>query len=77
MKPLISRHLDAWEAGRYVELIKDVKDAAQEDGWGTPHDQEFELASAGQKEDSMVESNRMRAAVCMVINRDPGGLYRL
>ena len=25
MKPLISRHLDAWEAGRYVELIKDVK----------------------------------------------------
>ena len=49
MKPLISRHLGAWEAGRYVELIKDVKDAAQEDGWGTPHDQEFELASAGQK----------------------------
>ena len=56
--------------------MKDVEDAAQEDSWGTPHDREFELKTTGQKYDAMVNSGRLRAAVRMVTERNPGGLYR-
>ena len=66
----------AWRAGNYLALVKDIEDADQEDGWGTPHDQEFEIESAGRKDDDMVKNGRISSAVRMVTNRDPGGLYR-
>ena len=56
--------------------MKDVEDAAQEDGWDTPHDGEFELESACQKYDAIVKGGRVSSAVKMVTNRDLGGLYR-
>ena len=56
--------------------VKDIEDAAEEDGWGIPHDREFELGSAGQKYDAMVKNGRISSAVKMVTNRDPRWLYR-
>ena len=57
-------------------MVKEIEDAAQEDGWGTPHDQTFELDTTRRKYDTMVNGGRMRSAVCVVTARDLGGLYR-
>ena len=61
----------AWRAGNYLALVEDIEDAAQEDGWGTPPDREFELESAGRKYDSMVKNGRISSAVRMVTNLQP------
>jgi len=36
-KPLIWAKMYTWEVGKHVALVKDVEEAAQEDGWGMPH----------------------------------------
>ena len=73
-KPLIWARMDAWEAGRLVALVKDVEEGAMEDGWGLAHDSEFDLESTGRRYNSMVLGGKMRAAMRMVTDRDPGGL---
>ena len=35
IKPLIWKRLECWKAGYYCALVKEVDDAALEDGWGT------------------------------------------
>ena len=40
-KPLIRGRLEAWKAGHYLALVKDIEEAALENGWSPPHDQEF------------------------------------
>ena len=71
----VKGRLDAWEAGRFIALVKDFEEAAQEDGWGT-HDQEFILETTKQKYDAMTRSEKLRAVVRMVTDRDPGGLFQ-
>ena len=65
-KPLIKGRLDAWVAGRNLTLVKEVEDAAQEDGWGTPHDRAFELETTGRKYNAMVKGGCISSAVRMV-----------
>ena len=55
--------------------MKDVEDFAQEDGWGT-QDREFKLETTKQKYDAMTRSEKLRAVVRMVTDRDPGGLFQ-
>ena len=45
-------------------------------GFGASRDQDVELESAGRRYNSMVLSGKMRAAVRMITNRDPGGLLK-
>ena len=75
-KPLLWARMDAWEAGRFVAMVKDVEECGMEDGWGLSHNSDFYLESAGRRYNSMVLSGKIRAAVCMVTDRDPGGLLR-
>ena len=44
-----------------------------ENGWGTPHNREFDLGSSGRKYHSVVLIDRISAAVHTVTYRDPGG----
>ena len=53
-KLLIWSRLDTWEAGRFLALVKDVKECAMEDGWGLGHNSEFDLEYAGRRYNSMV-----------------------
>ena len=46
-KPLIRGRLEVWKAGHYLALVKVIEQAALEDEWSTPHDQELELEEAG------------------------------
>ena len=75
-KPLIRGRLEAWKVGHYLALLKDIEEAALEDGWSTPHDREFELEEAGKKYDAMIKRGQVRSAVRMVTQRDLGGLYQ-
>ena len=74
-KPLIKGQLAAWKAGQYLALVIEIEDDAQEDGWGTPHYQKFELDSAGRKYDAMVKDGRIKSAAKIVTTRDLGELY--
>ena len=75
VKPLIWHRLDAWEAGKYVGLVKGIEEAALVCGFGASHGRDFEIESAGRRFDSMVLGGKVRAAVRMVTDRDPGGLF--
>ena len=44
-KPLLWARMDAWEAGRFVALVKDVEECGMEDGWGLSHNSDFDLES--------------------------------
>ena len=46
----------------FVSLVKVIKDAVKEDGWGTAGGAEFNVDSTGRKYDSMLKSGKMRAA---------------
>ncbi len=74
IKQLISSRLDLWEAGKYCALVKGVEEEALMSGFGATHNREFEVESAGRRYESMVLSGKIRAAVRMVTDRDPGGL---
>jgi len=68
--------MDAWEAGRYCALVKEVEECAMEDGFPPTHsDRSLELESVGWRFKSMVHSGKFWAAVRAVTDRDPGVLY--
>ena len=46
-KPLIRRRLEAWKAGHYLALVKDIEEETLEDGWSAPHDWELDLEQGG------------------------------
>jgi len=76
VKTLVWSRLDAWEAGRYCALVKEVEECAMEDGFPCAHaNRGLELESVGRRFNSMVHSGKLRAAVRAVTDRDPGGLY--
>jgi hypothetical protein len=76
VKTLVWSRMDAWEAGRYCALVKEVEECAMEDGFPHAHsDHSLELESVGWRFNSMVHSGKLRAAVRAVTDRDPGGLY--
>ena len=76
IKQLILTRLDLWEAGKYCALVKGVEEEAHVSGFGATHTHEFEVESAGRRYESMVLSGKIRAAVRMVTDRDPGGLFK-
>jgi len=70
---LVWSRMDAWEAGRYCALVKEVEECAMEDGFPYAHtDHSLELESVGRRFNSMVHSGKLRAAVRAVTDRDPG-----
>ena len=76
VKPLIWHRLDAWEAGKFVGLVKGVEEEALICGFGASHGKEFEIESAGRRYDSMVMGGKLRATVRMITTCDPGGLFK-
>ena len=76
IKKLILCRLDMWDAGKYCALVKGVEEEAQVSGFGATHTHEFEVESAGWRYESMVLSGKIRAAVRMVTDRDPGGPFK-
>ena len=66
--------MDAWDAGKFVALVKDVEECGMEDGWGLSHNSDFDLKLASRRYNSMALSIKIRAAVRMVSDRDRGGL---
>ena len=76
VKKLIWGRLDEWEAGKFCALVKGIEEEAAERGYSMPTDREFEVESAGRRYNSMILSGKLRAAVRMVTDRDPGGLFK-
>ena len=76
VKKLIWGRLDAWEANQHCALVKGVEEEAAGRGYFMPSDREFEVESAGRRYNSMILSGKLRAAVRMVTDRDPGGLFK-
>ena len=78
VKSLVWSRLDAWEAGRYCALVKEVEECAMEDGFPCTHpNRSLKLESVGRRFNSMAHSGKLRAAVRAMTNRDSGGLYAL
>jgi hypothetical protein len=75
VKKLIWGRLDAWEAGKFCALVKGVEEEAAGRGYSMSS-REFEVESAGRRYNSMILSGKLRAAVRMVTDRDPGGLFK-
>jgi len=75
VKQLIWARLDQWEAGKYCALVRGVEEETMGRGYANNHC-EFEVESAGRRYDSMILSGKLRAAVRMITDRDPGGLFR-
>ena len=71
---LIESRLDAWDRGDYNALIKDIEDAAMEEGLGPAMSGEFEVESAGRRFNSMVLDRKISETVKAVTNADKGGL---
>ena len=46
-KSLLWARMDAWEARKFVALVKDVEECGMEDGWGLSHNSGFDFESAG------------------------------
>jgi hypothetical protein len=76
VKKLIWGRLDAWEAGKHCALVKGVEEEAAGRGYSMPSNHEFDIESAGRRYNSMILSGKLRAAVRMVTDRDPGGLFK-
>ena len=76
VKILVWSCLDAWEAGRYCALVKEVEECAMEDGIPRAHsDRSLKLESVGRRFNLMVHLGKLRVAVRAVTDRNPGGLY--
>ena len=58
IKLRIWKRLECWKAGHYCALVKDVDDAAMEDGWGTARGAPFNVKSVGKKYDLMFKSGK-------------------
>ncbi len=78
VKPIIWGRLDAWDAGCYVALVREVEEANLDVGGGgrgaraRPED----TTSIARKYHTMVLGGKVRAAVRMVTNRGTGRSYR-
>jgi len=76
VKMLVWSRMDAWEAGRYCALVKEVEECAMKDGFPHAHtNRRLELEFVGRRFNSMVHSGKLRAAVWAMTDRNPGGLY--
>ena len=79
VKPVVWGRLDAWDAGRYVALVKEVEEANLDSGGGGRRvdvRRQDEATSLARRYDAMVLGGKVRAAVRMVTNRGTGGPYR-
>ena len=76
VKPLIWQRMNVWEEGRFIGLVKGVEEEALICGFGTGRNGEFAVESAAWRFNSMVLSGKVQAAVQMVTERDPSGLFR-
>jgi hypothetical protein len=78
IKPIIWGRLDAWDAVRYVALVREVEEANLNSGGGRRrmevHHQD-NATSLARWYDAMVLGGKVRAAVRMVTNRGGGGPY--
>ena len=77
VKPIIWGRLDAWDAGRYVALVREVEEATMDVGGdgGGPHVRQEGTTSIARKYHTMVLGGKVRAAVRMVTNRGTGGAH--
>jgi len=75
IKQLIESRLNAWDKGNYNALIKDIEDAAMEEGLWPARSGGFELELAGRRYNSMVLDGKISKAVRTVTNAVPGGLF--
>ncbi len=78
VKPIIWGRLDAWDAGKYVALVKEVKAANLNvgGGVGVTRVQHEDMTLLARQYHNMVLGGKVHAAVQMVTNRDAGGSYR-
>ncbi|KAL3812075.1 hypothetical protein ACHAXA_002879 [Cyclostephanos tholiformis] len=67
VKPIVWNRLNAWDAGRYVALVKGVEEAYLDSRQRT---------SLACRYDAMVLGGKVRAAIRMVTDRGAGGPYR-
>ena len=78
VKPIIWGRLDAWDAERFVALVRAVEEATLDVGGGSggPRAGMEDATSIARKYHNMVLGGKVRAAVRMVTNRGTGGSYR-
>ncbi len=78
IKPIIWGRLDAWDAERYVALVREVEEATLDvgGGGGGPRARMEDATSIARKYHNMVLGRKVHAAVRMVTNRGTGGAYR-
>ncbi len=79
VKPIIWGWLDAWDAARYVALVKEVKEANLDSGGGGRRVEvrrQDKATSLARKYNNMVLGGKVRAAIRMVTNRGAGRPYR-
>ncbi len=79
VKPIIWGLLDAWDAARYVALVKEVEEANLVSGGGGRRvevQRQDEATSLARKYNNMVLGGKVRAAVQMATNRGAGRPYR-
>jgi hypothetical protein len=72
--PIIWGQLNAWDAGRYLALVKAAKEANPDTGGGGGgmRMQQVDTTLIARKYHSMVLGSKVCTAVCMVTNRDGG-----
>jgi hypothetical protein len=78
VKPIVWGQLDAWDAGRYVELVKEVEEANLDSSGGRRRvevQHQDEATSLARQYNAMVLGGKVRAAVRMVTDRGTGGPY--
>ena len=79
IKPIVWGQLDAWDAGRYVALVKGVKEVSLNSSGGGRRvevQRQDDATSLTHRYDAMVLGGKVRAAVRIVTNRGTGGPYR-
>ncbi len=77
VKPIIWGRLDAWDAERFVALVREVEEATLNVGSGSggPCAGIKDATSIARKYHNMVLGGKVRAAVRLVTNRGTGGSY--
>jgi hypothetical protein len=76
VKSIIWGWLDAWDAGRYVALVKEVEEANLDSGGGGRRvdvQHQDNATSLARRYNAMVHGGKVHAAVWMVTNRGAGG----
>jgi len=78
VKPIIWGRLNAWDAGCYVALGREVEEATLDvgRGGGGPRAWQEDTTSIARKYHNMVLGGKVHAAVRMVTNRGMGGAYQ-